>query len=51
MPSFVSGKDVFGILPTGYGTSLHYKCLRDIFDGLREDGLLSIIIVVTPSER
>ena len=46
--SFVSGEDVFGILPTGYGKSLCYTCLPEIFDGLREDSLLSIVIVVTP---
>ena len=39
--SFVSGEDVFGILPTGYGKSLCYTCLTGIFDGLREDSLCS----------
>ena len=36
--SFVSGEDV---LPTGYGKSLCYICLPEIFDGLREDSLWS----------
>ena len=48
MASFVSGEDVFGVLLTGYGKSLRSTCLPDIFDGLRVDCLLSIIIVVTP---
>ena len=43
--SFVSGEDVFGILPTGYSKSLCYTCLPD---GLREDSLLSTVIVVKP---
>ena len=30
--SFVSGEDVFGILRTGYGLSLCYTCLPEIFD-------------------
>ena len=43
--SFVGGEDV---LRTGYGKSLCYTCLPEIFDGLREDSLLSIVIVVKP---
>jgi len=34
--SFVSGIDVFGILPTGYVKNLCYKCLPARFDHLSQ---------------
>ena len=41
------GRDVFAVLPTGFGKSLCYSCLPWVFDELRaEEG--SIVIVVTP---
>ena len=51
MEAFVQGRDVFAVLPTGYGKSLCYACLPFVFDkllgtgGAREDG--SIVVVVS----
>ena len=36
---FISGRDVFGILPTGFGKSLCYGCLPLVFDELLGTGL------------
>ena len=44
---FVMGKDVFAILPTGYGKSLCYACLPGVFDKLF-GSTLSIVAVITP---
>ena len=46
--SFIKGQDVFGILPTGFGKSLCFACLPLIFDRIRDDGLSSIIIILSP---
>ena len=44
---FVSGRDVFAALPTGYGKSLCYGCLPGVYDLIRQvKG--SIVIVVSP---
>ena len=45
--SFLKGRDVFAILPTGFGKSLCYACLPFAFDSLlgRKD---SVVVVITP---
>ena len=44
---FVSGRDVFAALPTGYGKSLCYGCLPRVYDDLRSTSG-SIVMVVSP---
>ena len=46
--ALIHGEDVFAVLPTGFGKSLCYCCLPFAFDKIRDDGLLSVVIVVTP---
>ena len=45
--AFLSGMDVFAVLPTGYGKSLCYGCLPFAFDQLLLNKE-SIILVATP---
>ena len=45
--SFIEGRDVFSVLPTGFGKSLCYACLPLAFDQFLERGY-SLVIVVTP---
>ncbi len=49
--SFVTGHYVFAILPTGYGKSLCYACLPNVFDLLDSPPEPSIIIVPTDSNH
>ena len=41
------GRDVFGILPTGYGKTLCFACLPFIFEQILE-GEAAIVLIVTP---
>ncbi len=45
--AFMSGKDVFAVLPTGYGKSLCYACLPFAFKEFDKESK-PIVIVVTP---
>ena len=45
---FVSGRDVFVSLPTGFGKSYCYALLPTVFDNLRTDKELSIMLCVSP---
>jgi len=52
--AFIQGRDVFAVLPTGYGKSLCYCCLPLAFDKLSAETETSqpssgsIVVVVTP---
>ena len=46
--SFVSGNDVFAVLPTGFGKTLCYACLPSIFDSLLETKFSAIVVVISP---
>ena len=48
LEKFVSGHDVFAVLPTGYGKSLCYACLPGTFDLLFNKTEPSIVVVVSP---
>ena len=45
---FVCGRDVFAVLPTGYGKSLCYACLPGVFDLVHRNESPCIVCVITP---
>ena len=45
--SVLQGRDVFAVLPTGYGKTLCYAVLPGAFDFLQSGGS-SIVVVVSP---
>lgn len=47
MVKFVGGKDVFVVLPTGFGKSLIYACIPLAFDILLATNK-SMVVVITP---
>ena len=49
LKGFVEGRDIFVLLPTGYGKSLFYALLPSIFDLKRKlKDKTSIIMIVSP---
>ena len=46
--AFLSGSDVFAVLPTGIGKCLCYACLPFAFELLGETEEKPIVVVVTP---
>ena len=44
---FALGKDVFAVLPTGYGKSLCYQCLPKVFNEINKANT-AIVIVLSP---
>ena len=45
---FLNGRDVFAVLPTGYGKTLCFACLPLVFEELAGKTTPFIILVITP---
>ena len=45
---FINNRDVFVVLPTGFGKTLCFTCLPMVFDELYPDNQSSVVLVVTP---
>ena len=47
---FAMGRDVFAVLPNGFGKTLCYQCLPGVFNQICFDGKehCSIIVVISP---
>ena len=43
--NFMSGSDVFAVLPTGFGKSVCYICLPAVFDTILGTPGMSVIVV------
>ena len=43
------GRDIFGVLPTGFRKTLSFTCLHGTYDKLYQTVEPSIVLVVSPS--
>lgn len=48
LETYMLGKHVIGVLPTGYGKSVIFQMLPSMSDYLNEEGNKSITVVISP---